>query len=149
MTLINFIVSFNHIEEVGPSICQILKLMSFHMWVEGILEEQPMIKLNIKVDGTITHVANTEGDYWIISCKGRVVFILSVSRFDILVNNFIFDNMKVKLWCLSFDWYLVSCVFFYAFVEALDLISGKVVVESDLLTYLKEKNQERWKEHHL
>ena len=90
-----------------------------------------MVKLDVEVDGGLPQVANAEGQYLITLRKSREIFVLSPNHPRILMEWSFINNMKIILRTLSLDGDLVSTVLLHGFMEALDLILGQVVVESD------------------
>ena len=65
------------------------------------------------------------------------------------MDGLIFYDMEVEHGGLSLDGDLIATVFFDAFVEALDLKLGQVVVESDAEGRCQEKEEEQTVVNHI
>ena len=103
MPLVNLIISLDHLEQISPPVGKVLKLMAPHIGLEGVLEQKAMVELNVKVDGSLAHIANAEGHDRAVPGKGRIVFVLGIIGPCILVYSLIFDHMQIKHGGLSLD----------------------------------------------
>ena len=104
--------------------------MALHIVLKGVLEEKSVIKLYIEEDGSLSEISNTKGDDGATLRVGWVVFVLCHGGPGIFVNWLVLNNMEIVFWGFSLDGYLVSRVFFYALVEAPNLVPMQIVVES-------------------
>lgn len=72
-----------------------MKLSTLYIGLEGVFEEDSVVKLYVEVDGLVTKVSQAEGDDGARVGESRVLLKLCVFGPGVFVDCFVLDNMEI------------------------------------------------------